>query len=124
MEDSIKLCGELEKLGCAFVHLSGGGLSLAQTLRVGPGYQADMASAVKAAVTIPVIAVGLINSAEQAETIVRSGQADMVAVGRAMMFNPHWPWQAAMELGASVQVPAQYLRSRPRLSPNLFGQGM
>lgn len=118
--ESIRLSVEMEKLGCAYIHVSGGGLSLDQTLNVGPGYQLDMAAAVKAAVGIPVIGVGLITEAEQAETAIRSGQADFVAVGRGMLFNPRWPWHAARALGASVRAPAQYLRSRPHGAPNLF----
>ncbi|MCD8349101.1 MAG: NADH:flavin oxidoreductase/NADH oxidase [Planctomycetaceae bacterium] len=120
VDESVRLSRELEALGCAYIHVSGGGLSLDQTLNVGPGYQIGMAAEIKHAVSIPVIGVGLITEAAQAETIVRSGMADMVAIGRGMLFNPRWPWMAAAELGASIRGPIQYVRSRPHGSPNLF----
>ena len=63
-----------------------------------------------------VMTVGLIHGARQAESIVRSDQADMVALGRGMLFNPHWTWQAAVELGARASFPVQSARSHPALS--------
>lgn len=120
VEESAALARLLEEKGCAFVHVSGGGLSLEQRLRVGPGYQVDMAGAVKRATTAPVIAVGLITEPAQAESILEAGDADMIAVGRGMLFNPRWPWRAAAELGASIPGPIQYVRSRPHGRPDLF----
>ncbi len=120
VEESIRLGRELEALGCAYIHVSGGGLSLDQTLRVGPGYQIDMAAQIKQAVSMPVIGVGLITEPAQAETIVRAGMADLVAIGRGILFNPRWPWMAAADLGVSIRGPIQYVRSRPHGSPNLF----
>ncbi len=121
VEDNIAFAQELAKLGCAYVHVSGGGLSLAQKVPLGAGYQTDMAARIKAATSLPVIAVGLITASEQAEHIVVSGQADMVAVGRAMLYNPRWPWHAAAALGAQVSAPPQYWRSQPRSFKKLFG---
>lgn len=122
IEDSVALSRELEKRGCAYIHVSGGGLSLEQTLRVGLGYQIGMAAKVKRAVNIPVIGVGLIIEPEQAETILEAGAADMVAVGRAMLYDPRWPWHAAERLGVSISAPIQYLRARPHNRPDLFGK--
>lgn len=120
MAGSLALCRKLETLGCAFIHVSGGGLSPLQTLDVGPGYQVAMAGEIKRRTTLPVIAVGLITEAEQAESIVRAGDADLVAIGRAMLFNPHWTWQAAARLGAGVDAPPQYWRSAPHGAKGLF----
>jgi 2,4-dienoyl-CoA reductase-like NADH-dependent reductase (Old Yellow Enzyme family) len=78
------------------------------------------AQRIKQAVGLPTIAVGLITTAEQAEGIVASGQADAVALARAMLYNPRWPWHAAAQLGASVHVPPQYWRSQPREFKELF----
>jgi 2,4-dienoyl-CoA reductase-like NADH-dependent reductase (Old Yellow Enzyme family) len=72
------------------------------------------------ATSMPVVAVGLITDFEQAEAIVGNGDADFVALARAILYNPRWPWHAAAHLGASVYVPDQYLRSQPRRSPELF----
>ncbi len=61
------------------------------------------------------MAVGQISQPRQAETILRSGQADMVALGRALLYDPRWPWHAAEALGAQAAYPAQYLRCHPTL---------
>jgi len=87
---------------------------------VAPSYQVPLARAVKAAVNMPVIAVGLITEFEQAEAIVATGDADMIALARAILFDPRWPWHAAAHLGAHVRAPQQYLRSQPRRFPELF----
>jgi 2,4-dienoyl-CoA reductase-like NADH-dependent reductase (Old Yellow Enzyme family) len=110
----------LEARGCAAIHVSSGGLSPAQAIPLGPGYQVPLARAVKQAVAIPVIAVGLITDPEQAETIVRNGDADCVALARAMLYDPRWPWHAAAALGARVRPPNQYLRCQPHQHRDLF----
>ena len=69
---------------------------------------------------LPTIAVGLITEPEQAETIVASGEADAVALARAMLYDPRWPWHAAAKLGAQVKAPKQYWRSQPREYKDLF----
>jgi len=122
LEQSIAFCKQLEALGCAYIHVSSGGLSNQQQITVGPGYQVPFAAAIRAAVKIPVIAVGLISEAEQAENIISSGQADMVALGRAMLYNPRWPWHAAEKLGGQVKVPRQYWRCQPSGHHGLFGE--
>jgi 2,4-dienoyl-CoA reductase-like NADH-dependent reductase (Old Yellow Enzyme family) len=62
-------------------------------------------------------AVGLIAAPKQAEALVAEGKADMVALARAMLDNPHWGWHAALELGADVARPLQYQRAAPKLWP-------
>lgn len=116
------LAQELEKAGAAFIHVSGGGLSPDQQISLAPGYQVYLAQAIKQAVTsLPVIAVGLITEPELASGIIVSGQADMVAVGRAMLYDPRWPWHAAAALGASIaDAPKQYLRCQPHKLKTLF----
>jgi len=110
----------LEARGCAAIHVSSGGLHPAQKIAVGPNYQVPLARAVKAAVAIPVVAVGMITEPEQAEAIVATGDADLVALARGMLYDPRWPWHAAAELGAHVQAPPQYLRSQPPQHRHLF----
>jgi 2,4-dienoyl-CoA reductase-like NADH-dependent reductase (Old Yellow Enzyme family) len=121
LEQSLVLARELEKLGCQFIHVSSGGLSPQQKIPVGPGYQIDFAARIKAETAMPTIGVGLITEAAHAEEIVASGQADMVALARAMLYDPRWPWHAAAELGAHVSAPPQYWRSQPREYKDLFG---
>jgi 2,4-dienoyl-CoA reductase-like NADH-dependent reductase (Old Yellow Enzyme family) len=119
---SIVFAQALAARGCAFVDVSSGGVSPLQKIPVGPGYQVPLAEQVKAAVPgLPTFAVGLVTEPAQAEAIVAEDRADAVALGRAMLFEPHWPWRAAMELGAQVDVPPQYWRSQPREAKALFG---
>jgi 2,4-dienoyl-CoA reductase-like NADH-dependent reductase (Old Yellow Enzyme family) len=118
---SLALAEALEQRGCQFIHVSSGGVSPLQKIPVGPGYQIEFAARIKQETSMPVIGVGLITEAKQAETIIQTGQADMVALARAMLYDPRWPWHAAAELGASVSAPPQYWRSQPHEYKNLFG---
>ena len=102
------------------MHVSSGGLTPAQQIPLGPSYQVPLARAVKTAIRIPVIAVGLITGFEQAEAIISTGDADLVALARGVLYDPRWPWHAAAKLGASVGAPKQYWRSQPRELKQLF----
>ncbi|GGI54780.1 NADH:flavin oxidoreductase/NADH oxidase [Oxalicibacterium solurbis] len=117
---TIAFAQALEAKGCDAIHVSSGGLHPAQKIPVAPGYQVPLARAVKAAVKMPVVAVGLITGFEQAESIVANGDADMVALARTILYDPRWPWHAAAALGATIRVPSQYLRSQPHQFKNLF----
>ncbi len=110
----------LEARGCDAMHVSSGGLHPAQKIPAGPSYQVPFARAVKSVVGMPVIAVGLITSYEQAEAIVATGDADMIALARTILYDPRWPWHAAAELGGTVRAPKQYLRSQPARLKHLF----
>ncbi len=113
----------LESRGCAAIHVSSGGLTPAQKVPVGPSYQVPLARAVKEATKLPVVAVGLITEYDQAEAIVGTGDADLVALARAILSDPRWPWHAAAHFGARVRAPDQYLRSQPRRHRDLFDTG-
>ena len=121
IEQSVVLCKKLEALGCAFLDVSSGGVSRMQKIALGPGYQTPFSERIKREVAIPVIAVGMITEPRQAEDIIASGKADMVALARGMMINPHWPWRAAAELGGTVTAPPQYWRSPSAGLPPIFG---
>jgi len=120
IEQTIAFAGALQAHGCSAIHVSSGGLTPAQQIPIGPSYQVPLARAVKAATHLPVIAVGLITDFDQAEAIVGTGDADFVAIARAILYNPRWPWHAAAHLGANVNAPNQYLRSQPTRYRNLF----
>ncbi len=120
LEGTLALATELKARGCAAVHVSSGGVSPAQSIPIGPGYQVSLAQRIKEAVALPTIAVGLITEPEQAEAILAEGQADAIALGRAMLYDPRWPWHAAAKLGAQVVVPPQYWRSQPREFKDLY----
>lgn len=120
LEQSVALGQALAQRGCDFIHVSSGGVSPLQKIPLGPNYQVPLAERIRAATGLPTIAVGLITEPAQAEAIVQQGQADMVALARGMLFDPRWPWHAAAELGAQVEVPRQYWRSQPRGHTHLF----
>ena len=114
IEESIAFARRLKAAGCDWIDTSSGGISHAQKIPLGPGYQVHFSRQIRHAVSIPTIAVGLITDARQAEAIVASGDADLVAMARAMLWDPRWPWHAAAVLGAQVPAPPQYWRSAPR----------
>ncbi|MDE2394653.1 MAG: NADH:flavin oxidoreductase/NADH oxidase [Burkholderiales bacterium] len=119
-ESTVAFARALAARGCAAIHVSSGGVSPRQRIPLGPGYQVPLAARVKAEAGLPTVAVGLITEPEQAEAIVASGQADAVALARALLYDPRWPWHAAARLGASVAAPHQYWRSQPRELKDLF----
>lgn len=120
IEQSVILAQALRRLGCDWIDVSSGGLSPRQKIPLGPGYQVPLAERVRRETGLPVIAVGMITEPRQAESIIASGSADMVALARGLLWNPHWPWQAAAELGANVDVPPQYWRSLPAGARPIF----
>jgi 2,4-dienoyl-CoA reductase-like NADH-dependent reductase (Old Yellow Enzyme family) len=120
IEQSAVFAKELQRRGCAFIDVSSGGLSPLQQIPAEPGYQVPFAARIRRETGLTTIAVGLITEPEQAETIISSGQADMVALARGMLYDPRWPWHAAAKLGARVDAPKQYLRSQPRELKTLF----
>ena len=119
---STVLAQALAQRDCAFLHVSSAALHPAQQIPVAPGYQVPLAAALRASLNgrMPVIAVGLITEAQQAETIVQAGQADAIGVARAMLYNPRWPWEAARQLGAQIHAAPQYLRCQPHGAKNLL----
>jgi 2,4-dienoyl-CoA reductase-like NADH-dependent reductase (Old Yellow Enzyme family) len=120
IDDSIVLAQRLKAAGCDWIDVSSGGISPAQKIPLGPGYQVPLAQAIRRATSIATMAVGLITDPKQAERIVGSGDADLVTMARAMLWNPRWPWHAAAILGAQIQAPQQYWRSPPRETPNVI----
>ncbi|CAB3746164.1 NADH:flavin oxidoreductase/NADH oxidase [Paraburkholderia humisilvae] len=120
IQDTITFVQALEARGCAAINVSSGGSSAAQQIPLGPSYQVPFARAVKEATTLPVIAVGLITEFEQAESILSTGDADLIALARAVLFDPRWPWHAAAHFGAQVSAPDQYRRAQPGRLQRLF----
>ena len=120
IEGTVALSRILAGRGCAAIHVTTGGVSPEQAIKLGPGYQVPYAQRVKAEVGLPTIAVGMITEPGQAEGIVANGEADAVSLARAMLYDPRWPWHAAAELGARVRAPRQYWRSQPREHKDLF----
>jgi 2,4-dienoyl-CoA reductase-like NADH-dependent reductase (Old Yellow Enzyme family) len=111
--------GMFKDVGMDFVDVSSGGLTLDARNPTGYGYNASLAEAVRKATGLVTRTVGLIVTPEQAESIVASGQADMIALGRTVLDSPHWAWHAASSLGAEIKRPPQYLRAGPGFWPGV-----
>jgi 2,4-dienoyl-CoA reductase-like NADH-dependent reductase (Old Yellow Enzyme family) len=120
IEGTVALSKALKDLGCAAIHVTTGGVSPAQAIKLSPGYQVPFAQKVKAEVGLPTFAVGLITEPEHAEKIIANGEADAISLARAMLYDPRWPWHAAAKLGAQVMAPKQYWRSQPSANKDLF----
>jgi len=114
LDDTVELARRLVARGCDWIDTSSGGVSPAQKIALGPGYQVAFAREIRRATGAVTMAVGLITDPQQAETIVASGDADMVALARGVLWDPRWPWHAAAALGATVPAPPQYWRAAPR----------
>jgi 2,4-dienoyl-CoA reductase-like NADH-dependent reductase (Old Yellow Enzyme family) len=112
VEDSVELARLLYPLGVDLVDCSSGGNVAGVRIPVGPGYQAEFAERVRRGSGVPTGAVGMITDAAQADTIIRSGQADVVFLARQFLRDPYWPLLAARALGQDIQWPPQYDRAK------------
>lgn len=114
IEDSVELARRLAQDGADLIDCSSGGAVPNTTIPIGPGYQVGFAEQVRREAGIATGAVGLITNAAQADTIVRSGQADMVFLARELLRDPHWPLRAAHELREEIAWAPQYARAKLR----------
>lgn len=114
LEESIRLSVLLKNMGVDLIDTSSGGLTLAQEIPLSAGYQVHFASAIKKEAQISTGAVGLITGAQQAETILQNGEADLIFIAREFLRDPYFPLHAAFELGDDVKWPSQYERAKPR----------
>ncbi|MEI2582690.1 NADH:flavin oxidoreductase/NADH oxidase [Scytonema sp. PRP1] len=111
IEQSIALADKLKTLGVDFIDTSSGGTLPKVNIPYGPGYQTQFASRIRNEANILTGAVGLITSPEQADHIIRTGQADVVLLARELLRNPYWPSYAAKTLGKDQVSPVQYERA-------------
>jgi len=112
-DETVELCRTLKGLGVDLVDVSSAGLVPTAQIPAGPGFQTDFAARIRHEAGVATSAVGLITSPAQADHIVRTGQADMVLLGREILRNPYWPLSAAQALGQTASWPQQYLRAAP-----------
>ena len=119
---SAEFANRLKSLGCDFIHVSSGGISPAQKIALGAGYQVPFARDIRQASGLPTMAVGLITDAHQAEAILQAGDADLVALARAFLYEPRWGWHAAAALGGEVAAKENYWRCVPRDAQAIFGK--
>ena len=110
-DDSVALAKRLGALGVDLIDCSSGGNVPDAKIPVGPGYQVPFAARIRAEAGIRTGAVGMITSPEQADQIVRMGEADVVLMAREFLRDPYWPLHAARELRQKMEAPAQYGRA-------------
>jgi NADPH2 dehydrogenase len=120
IDDTVKLSAALKSDGLDFICVSSGGIRADARTAADPNNTAALAARIRNEAKITTRAVGMIKQPKQAESILADGQADLIALARGFLDNPHWGWHAARELGADVAMPAQYLRVGPKFwSPAL-----
>lgn len=120
LEDTVALANELKKRGVDWIDVSTGGISPQQQIVIGPGYQVPYAEEVRAKTGVKTISVGLITDPHQAESILKEGKADIIALGRGLLYDPRWPWHAAAVLGGKIDAPPQYWRASPREHQHIY----
>jgi len=112
IEDSVCLAKQLGPFGVDLIDCSSGGIVPGVSIPAAPGYQVPFAEKVRREGGIATAAVGMITEPEQADGIIRGGQADMVLVARELLRDPYWPLRAADQLHEDGPWPKQYLRAR------------
>jgi len=113
IEDSVELARRAQSLGVDLIDVSSGGNVPGAKIPVGPGYQVPFAERIRAATGILTGAVGMITTPEQADSLIQSGQADLVLLAREFLRDPYFAMRAAHHLGVPVSMPKQYLRAYP-----------
>jgi NADPH2 dehydrogenase len=117
VDDAVVFARELKAAAFDYVDVSSGAITAESQRAPTPGFNVPFAEKVRREVGMPTRTVGLIAKPHQAEAIVAEGKADMVALARAFLDDPHWGWHAAMALNADVSRPKQYLRAAPKYWP-------
>lgn len=113
LDHMIEICRQYQQAGVDIFHVSSGGEGVPGARRPGnyPGYQVPFARAIKEALNVPVIAVGMLEDPQLAESVIGNQDADLVAIARGMLRDPYWAIHAAQALGAKPEAPQQYARA-------------
>jgi 2,4-dienoyl-CoA reductase-like NADH-dependent reductase (Old Yellow Enzyme family) len=115
VEDSIVFSMELKRRGCDYIAPPAAACRSSRRSTPNPATRLPLAQAVRQGAGIATMAVGQITEPRQAESILAEQKADMIAIARRLMFNPHWAWSAAAELGVFLKYPARYRNANPRI---------
>ena len=111
VDESVEVARIAQRAGADLIDCSSGGNVPDVSIPIGPGYQTPLAERIRREASVPTGAVGLITSPQQADHIIRTGQADLVLLAREMLRDPYWPLHAAEELDVKMSWPVQYLRA-------------
>lgn len=106
-EDMLRYCSEFKKLGVDLFDVSTGGNSPNRPA-VYPGYQVEYASQIKEKLQVPTMSVGSLETPQVAEMVLQEERADLICIGKAMLKNPHWAKDAAIQLDEKIQLPGVY----------------
>ena len=121
LDESIELARQLKAHHCDWIDVSAGGVSPAQKIPAPtPGVHVPFAREIRHATGVTTITVGLVTDPKHADSIIATGDADMVALARAMLRDPRWPWRAAAVLGGTVAEVPQYGRSLTKDMAGIF----
>jgi NADPH2 dehydrogenase len=123
VDDAVATGKALKAAGLDYIDVSSANITPDSRWPTDPGFNVPAAERVRRECGIAVRAVGMITTAKQAEELVADGKADMVAMARAFLDDPHWAWHAAQTLGADVPRPKQYGRTAPKLWPGAAPRG-
>jgi 2,4-dienoyl-CoA reductase-like NADH-dependent reductase (Old Yellow Enzyme family) len=117
-DEAVVVARALKEAGIGYVCASSGGnwAKSQSMIPMAPLYQLPFAEKIRREAGIVTRAVGLITEPEQADAIVAEGRADVVALARAILADPRWPWRAAAALGHEIKAPRQYLRAVPTMT--------
>jgi NADPH2 dehydrogenase len=110
--DSIEFAKEYQQAGIDMFHISSGGegpISASGKPGTHAAYQVPLARDIKNALNVPVIAVGRLDEPILASSVIGNEDADLVAIGRGMLRNPHWALEASTMLKKETYIPKQYL---------------
>jgi len=114
IEDSVVLARELKARGCDVVDVSSGGNTPKSAPEYGRMYQVPFAERIRAEVGIRVMTVGAIQGPDHVNTVLAAGRADLCALARPHLVNPHVTLGAAVQYGfPDVAWPKQYLPAKP-----------
>ena len=122
-DDAVAMARALKEAGLDYIDVSSGNITPDSRWPSDPGFNVPIAERVRREAGIATRVVGMIAGAKQADDVVASGKADMVAMARAFLDDPHWGWHAAYALGADVPRPSQYARTSPKLWPGMALRG-
>jgi anthraniloyl-CoA monooxygenase len=114
--DAVTLAGWLRDHGADLIDVSTGQVSPDEKPAYGRSYQTPFADRIRNEVGIPVVAVGAISSYDDVNTTVLAGRADLCALARPHIYDPHWTLHAAAEQGVAVEWVPQY-RAGSRTPP-------
>ena len=115
IDEAVEVARALKEVGAVYLCASSGGNAHGAQITVKPLYQAHLAEAIHRRAGIATRAVGLITRPAEAERLIAEDRTDMVALARAILADPRWPWRAAAELGADIPIVGQYQRSWPTM---------